>query len=143
MVKKTKKSTSPQRFLSRYVLLVPVFFLAILLIAAGFYYQPMKIWYREVRAERVLRAELIAIKKYNADLKQEISSLETTEGVSDYARSQLNLTTKGDNTIIVLQNGKPIDTSKKSRESQIANIPKNTKPFGTWTGFLDSFFGIE
>lgn len=140
----TKKPPSPRlAFLARKSVLIPLILVLLLVTSAFFYYQPLKIWYREVRQERVLRAQLIAIQEYNNHLRDEISSLETTEGMEDYARSQLDLIKKGDNAVIVLRDGEPLQAKKGSVEEEIQNLETTTKPFGTWTDFLDQLFAVR
>jgi hypothetical protein len=131
------------RFLSRWYLLVPIGLAVAAGIVFAWYYQPLQIWYRETRHERVLKAELQGIDDYNEELRHEISSLETTEGIEDYARRELNLVEKGDHSVVVTRDGQPLVAEKNTRESMVTDIPKNAKPFGAWTDFLDSIFAIE
>ncbi|MCL2882128.1 MAG: septum formation initiator family protein [Coriobacteriia bacterium] len=131
------------RFFGRWYVIVPV---ALILLAAiiGFWYYPsMKVAYHEARNERILGAQLAAVNKYNAQLQEEVKSLETTAGVEEYARRELNLVEKGDHVVIVTRDGKPIASDEVSRVTALENISAVKKPFGTWTSFLDRLFGPE
>jgi len=131
------------RFLSRWFLLIPAFLAIFVIILLSWYYEPAKIWYRETRQERVLRETLAGIEEYNTQLRDELSSLETTEGIKDYARRELNLVEEGDHSIVVTRDGVPLKAPKTTREAAVAAIPEKARPFGAWTDFWDSFFGIE
>ena len=130
-------------FFARKRVLIPTAITAILVIIGFMYYAPLKILYREARGERVLREQLVAVQQYNATVKQEIASLETTEGAEDYARSQLGLVKKGDHMVVVLQGGKRLNVATESRENQIQELEVTAKPFGIWTPFLDALFQIR
>lgn len=130
-------------FFARKRVIVPLAVAFILIITAAMYYTPLKIWYREARQERVLREQLVAIQKYNERLKVEIQSLETTEGVQDYARRELGLVQKGEHAVVVLQGGKPLKADKNTREQEIQDLQQNARPFGSWTPFLDALFGSK
>jgi len=107
------------------------------------FYPSMKIAYHEARNERVLGAQLKAVKAYNTQLQQEVQSLETTQGVADYAREQLNLVLKGDHTVIVTRDGKPITSDTTQQLQDLENNTEVKRPFGAWTTFLDRVFGSE
>ena len=141
MPKPRKKKKN--RFLSRWFLLVPAALILFALVLSAWYYEPAQIWYRETRQERVLRATLAGIHAYNQDLHRELASLETTEGVINYARRELGFKMEGDNIIVVTRNGVPIAEPRTTREEAISSIPENYRPFGTWTEFLDTLFSIE
>jgi len=131
------------RFLSRWFLLIPAILVIFAIILLSWYYEPAKIWYREERQARVLRETLAGIEEYNAQLREELYSLETTEGIKDYARRELNLVEEGDKSIVVTRGGEPLKVPKTTREAAVAAIPEKARPFGSWTDFWDSFFGIE
>ena len=130
-------------FFARKRVLIPLAVVVILAGTAAMYYRPLKIWYREAREERVLREQLVAIQKYNDDLRLQIESLETTEGVQDYATRELGLIQKGDHAVVVLQGGKPIKHSSNTREQKIQELQDTAQPFGSWTPFLDEIFGAK
>lgn len=130
-------------FLSPRFFLILAVVVAVGVILFSWYWQPLKIWYRETRRERVLRETLAAVKSYNDDLRAEISSLETTEGVKDYARRELNLVEDGEHGITVLRDGEQVKEPRDTRESLVSEIPNSYRPFGSWTAFLDSLFGAE
>jgi len=130
-------------FFARKRVLIPLATVAVLVVIGFMYYAPLKILYREARQERVLREQLVAVQQYNATVKQEIVSLETTEGAEDYARSQLGLVKKGDHMVVVLQGGKRLSIATKSRERQIQELEVTAQPFGIWTPFLDALFQIR
>ena len=131
------------RFLARWYVLVPVVLVLFAIILLSWYYEPAQIWYRETRRERVLRETLAGIEEYNEQLRIELTSLETTEGIKDYARRELNLVEEGDNSVVVTRGGVPLEEPKNTREAAVSAIPRQARPFGAWTDFLDSFFGIE
>lgn len=143
----TKKATSAAgsriRFLARPIFLVPVAIALVVIFAATLYYSSAKIWYREARQARVLESQLEAVKTYNNDLRQSISSLETTAGIADYARAELNLVEKGEHVVVVTQNGKPLDSRQEKLAHAVNTIPKTARPFGSWTPFLDALFQIK
>lgn len=124
-------------------IIIPVAILIVLVITGFMYYPPLQIWYREARQERVLREQLMAIHRYNEDLKLKIQSLETTEGVQDYARQELGLVMKGEHAVVVLQDGKPLKAKSNTREQQIQDLEDTAQPFGSWTSFLDALFRYE
>ena len=138
---KGKKKRS--RFLARWFLLVPVLFVLFASFVLAWGYEPAEIWYREVRQKRVLEETLAGIQEYNEQLREELLSLETTAGVEDYARRELGLVFEGDQVIIVTRGGAPIQEPETTREATIRAIPENAQPFGAWTDFLDTLFGIE
>ncbi len=129
----------------RWYLLIAV--LVVLVASAlifAWYYQPLKIYYHEARNERVLGAKLKAVETYNAQLEDEIKSLETTQGVAEYARRELNLVDKGDHVVIVTRDGKPVTASDEaSRLAALIDSDAIKKPYGSWTDFLDRIFGSE
>ena len=131
------------RFLARWFLLIPAVLILFAVVLLAWSYEPAQIWYRETRQERVLRETLAAVQQYNAQLQQELLSLETTEGIKEYARRELNFVAEGDQSIVVTRNGIPLSEPKNTREAAIASIPENARPFGAWTDFLDTLFGIE
>jgi cell division protein FtsB len=114
-----------------------------IILLSWYYYRSASIWYRETRQERVLTETLAGIKRFNKELRREVASLETTEGIKDYARRELNLVDRGDHSIVVTRDGVPLKAEKNTREAAVAAIPEQARPFGNWTDFLDSFFGIE
>lgn len=137
------KTPSFIHFFTRKSVLIPAMVLILILASTLLYYKPLKIWYREARQERVLREQLIAVREYNDELRKEITSLDTTEGIEDYATSQLNLVHEGDNVVIVTMDGKPLSQKAESRAEKIEELSVTSKPFGVWTSFLDSFFDIR
>ena len=144
--KKSDKKASQKRrprFLSRWFLIVPAIFLIFATVTSLWYYEAAKIWYRETRQERVLRETLAGIQMYNIELQQELNSLETTAGIQEYASRELNFVIEGDNAIVVTRDGIPLAQPRTSREDAVVSIPENAQPFGAWTDFLDTLFGIE
>lgn len=133
----------PKRFLTRWFILVPTVLLLFAGVLMAWYYEPAQIWYRETRQERVLRETLAGIQAYNEELRDEISSLETTEGIIEYARRELNFVQEGDKVIVVTRDGVPLNEPQSSREAAVSSIPGNFQPFGAWTDFFDSIFNIE
>ena len=136
----TKKKS---RFLARWFLLVPAVLVLFSIVLMSWYYEPAKIWYRETRQERVLRETLVGIQDYNSQLRDELSSLETTAGVQDFAARELGLVVEGDQSIVVTRNGVPIREPRTTREAVVTSIPDEARPFGAWTYFLDTLFDIE
>lgn len=128
-------------FIARKQVIIPLLIIALLAAVGALYYTPMKIWYREARQERVLRAQLVEIQKYNQELEQEISSLNTTEGIEDFASSQLELVYEGENAVIITKGGKPLSESTDTRAGRISRLGEEASPFGMWTPFLDALFG--
>ncbi|MCL2526157.1 MAG: hypothetical protein FWE46_03800 [Coriobacteriia bacterium] len=137
------KGQARPRFLARWFLVVPVVLAIFLAIAFSWHYEPAKILYRDVRNERVKREKLARIEEYNEELRQELASLETTEGIMAYAARELNFVVEGDHVIVVTRDGKPITEPRNTREQIIASIPETARPFGAWTDFLDTIFGFR
>ena len=131
------------RFLARWFLLVPAVLTLFIAVLLAWTYEPAEIWYREERQRRVLEETLAGIQEYNEQLREELRSLETTAGVEDYARRELGFVLEGDQVIIVTRGGVPIQEPETSREAAITSIPENAQPFGAWTDFLDTLFGID
>ena len=140
---KERDKKKRSRFLARWFLLVPAVFVLFAVVVLAWGYEPAEIWYREVRQERVLREKLAGIQEYNEQIREELLSLETTAGVEEYARRELGLVFEGDQVIIVTRGGVPIQEPETTREATIRAIPENAQPFGVWTDFLDTLFGIE
>ena len=138
-----KDSRKGSRFLSRWFLIVPVVIALFAVLSLSWYYEPAKIWYRETRQERVLRETLAGIQEYNEYLRDELASLETTAGIQEHAQRELNFIVDGDYSIVVTRDGVPISEPRTTREAAVTSIPENAQPFGVWTDFLDTFFGIE
>lgn len=138
-----KSSKASKPFFARKRVLIPLAIVIVLVATAAMYYRPLKIWYREARQERVLREQLIAIRKYNSQLKEDVQSLETTEGIQDYATRELGLIQKGDHAVVVLEGGKPLKEPANTREEEIQKLQDTAQPFGSWTRFLDALFGIK
>jgi len=122
---------------------VPAVLLLFLGVLMAWTYEPAQIWYRETRQERVLRETLAGIQEYNEELREEIASLETTEGIIEYAQRELNFVVEGYNVIVVTRDGVPITEPRNSREAVVSSIPENAQPFGAWTDFWDTVFDIE
>lgn len=137
------RSLSVGGFFTRKSVLIPILVVVLLFATAIIYYKPTRIWYREARQERVLREQLIAVRAYNDQLSEEILSLETTEGIEDYATSQLSLVHKGDNVVVVMQDGEPLKPESDSRAQRIEGLAVTSEPYGVWTDFLDALFGID
>ena len=125
------------RFVSKPWVIAPLVLVLLVSVFAIFYWQPLKIYYRELREAKVAEMQLIAIRDYNEDLRAEIASLETTAGIVEYAQRSLGLTKKGDHVIVVYQNGEPLSAAKGAREANLVNLASDAAPFGAWTGFLD------
>lgn len=142
--KKGKDSTRKVGWPARWYFIVPLALLVLVALAALWFYPSMKVAYHEARNERVLEAKLRAVQTYNTQLEQEIQSLETTQGVAEYARRELNLVDKGDHVVIVTRDGKPVTSpDESSRLAVLVNTDAVKKPFGSWTDFLDRLFGPE
>ena len=125
----------------RWYIIVPVALVVLCALVFAWYYHPLQIAYHEARNERVLGAQLKGINAYNAQLQSEIESLETTAGVADYARRELNLVEQGDHVVIVTRDGKPITSQEDSRVALLEDSEAVKQPFGAWTDFLDRLFG--
>ena len=146
-----KKERAPKKdtrrkvgLFGRWYVIVPVAFVVLAVFASFWFYPAARIAYHQARNERVLGAKLKAVNAYNAQLEQEIKSLETTQGVAEYARKELNLVDKGDHVVIVTRDGKPIAPSEEtSRFAALIESNAVKKPFGAWTNFLDRIFGAE
>lgn len=117
-----------------YVLVIVV---VLAFIFSSVYWRPIKIYYRELRQATVARAQLREVRAHNEELRVEIRSLETTAGIEEYARRSLGLVEEGDHTIVVYQNGKPINQSGEAVAVEINESPAVKEPFGQWTRFLD------
>ena len=131
-------------FFGRWYVIVPVAVLVLGAFTYFWFYPAARIAYHQARNERVLTAKLKAVKAYNAQLEQEIQSLETTQGIAEYARRELNLVEEGDHVVIVTRDGKPVSSSKdSSRLEALINTDAIKKPFGAWTDFLDRLFKVE
>ncbi|MCL2025064.1 MAG: septum formation initiator family protein [Coriobacteriia bacterium] len=143
--KSARKTTELRgRFAARWMVLLPFALILLMVLLSAVYYTPLRIWYREARQERVLAEHLAAVQAYNDQLRDSITSLETTEGIKAYARESLGLVEEGENIVIVTRNGRPISEATASeRQMEIARIPHEAQPFGAWTAFLDAIFRIE
>jgi len=142
--RRTSRKKAPQRkvkFLGRWYVIVPLALVLVGLLMSAWYYRPLQIAYHEARNERVLGAKLKAINTYNAQLQSEVESLETTAGVADYARRELNLVDQGDHVVYVTRDGKPVSSQEDSRVAAVEESDAVKKPFGAWTDFLDRLFG--
>jgi len=128
----------------RWYVIVPVAVILLAVFASFWFYPAARIAYHQARNERVLGAKLKAVNSYNDQLEQEIKSLETTQGVAEYARKELNLVNQGDHVVIVTRDGKPVTSSEEtSRLAVLIDSNAVKKPFGAWTSFLDRIFGAE
>lgn len=125
------------RFITKPWVIAPLVVIGLALIFAVFYWRPIKVYYRELREAKVAEMQLVAIREYNDDLRDDIASLETTAGIEAYAQRSLGLTKAGDHVIVVYQDGEPLSAARGSREADLANLEDNAEPFGAWTGFLD------
>ena len=131
------------RFASRLIVIVPLAIVLLIGILGVMYYTPLRIWYREARQLRVLTVQKAAIDEYNEQLRYSLESLETTEGIRMYARDYLGLVEEGDNAVVVIKDGQPLERGHDTRQIEILNIPLEYQPFGVWTPFLDTLFQIE
>ncbi|MCL2654893.1 MAG: septum formation initiator family protein [Coriobacteriia bacterium] len=141
-----RKKKAPARkvsFLGRWYIIVPLALIVLAAIIGFWYYPSLQIAYHQARNERVLSAKLEAVKAYNAQLEDEVKSLETTPGVAAYARRELNLVDKGDHVVIVTRDGKPVTSAETSKVTALENLTTVKQPFGAWTDFLDRLFGAE
>jgi len=141
--KRRDEGANKGRFAGRAIVLIPIAVVLLLALVATMYYTPSRIWYREARQQRVTIAQKEAIVAYNEELIQFRDSLETTEGIRQYAYEELGLVEKGDQTVVVMKDGRPLEKSLDTRQLEILNIPLEYQPFGAWTPFLDRLFGID
>ncbi|MCL2819010.1 MAG: hypothetical protein FWD41_04720 [Actinomycetia bacterium] len=141
--KQRNEGANKGRFAGRMIVIVPLAIVLLLALLGAMYYTPMRIWYREARQLRILTEQKAAIEEYNHQLELSLKSLETTEGIRMYAREELGLVEVGDNAVVVMRDGKPLESSHDTRQIEILNIPLKAQPFGAWTPFLDALFQIE
>jgi len=141
--KRPNEGARKSRFAGRLIFIVPIALALLLVVVSMMYYTPLRIWYREARQQRIYLAQKAAIDQYNAELLETKLSLETTEGIRQYAQQELGLVEQGDNTVVVMKDGRPLERSIDTRQLEILNIPLEYQPFGAWTPFLDRLFGIE
>jgi flagellar basal body-associated protein FliL len=141
--KKRNEGANKGRFAGRLIFIIPIALALLLVLIAVMYYTPMRIWYREARQQRVLLEQKAAIDDYNDELRETLLSLETTEGIRQYAYEELGLVEEGDRTVVVIQGGRPLQRTHDTRQIEILDIPLTYQPFGAWTPFLDRLFGIE
>jgi cell division protein FtsB len=147
-VRKRKKQESPHRrgtWITRWYIIIPLAVTVVSALIFAWYFRPLQIAYHEARNERVLAAKLKMVQTYNSQLESDIKSLETTAGIAEYARRELNLIDKGDHVVIVTRDGKPLsaDSQEASPLAALFNGSSVTSPFGAWTSFLDRIFGAQ
>jgi len=141
--KRRDEGANKGRFAGRMIFIIPFAFALLLVLVGMMYYTPLSIWYREARQLRVLTEQKQAIELYNADLRESMLSLETTEGIAVFAREELGLVEEGENAVVVVKDGKPLEKTHDTRQSEILAIPLEWQPFGVWTPFLDRLFQVE
>ena len=141
--KRRNEGANKGRFAGRLIFVIPIAAVLLFVLISMMYYTPLRIWYRENRQQRVFIAQKSAIDEYNEELRETLLSLETTEGIKQYAYEELGLVEKGDSTVVVMKDGRPLERSRDTRQLEILSIPIEYQPFGAWTPFLDSLFGIE
>lgn len=125
--------------------LLPIFIVATVAILVFAYYPVARVQYRETREREALQAELNALKTRNSRLATEVARLKTTEGVEDYARSQLGMVKRGEHVVVVTDKA-----SKPSTPTTLPSVPQidtsaetTTAPDGPWTAFLDAVFDVQ
>jgi cell division protein FtsL len=109
------------------------------------YYPVARVQYRETRERAALQSELAALQTRNSRLATEVARLKTTEGVEDYARSQLGMVKRGEHVVVVTDT-----TSRPSTPTTLPAAPKidtsdeaAAAPDGPWTAFLDAVFDVQ
>jgi len=147
-VRKRKKKEGARKrgsWTLRPYVIIPLAILVVGALIFAWYFRPLQIAYHEARNERVLDAKLKAVQTYNARLESDIKSLETTAGIAEYARRELNLIDAGDHVVIVTRDGKPVTAASQEASplAALLNSPSVTRPFGAWTEFLDRIFGPQ
>jgi len=141
--KRRNEGANKGRFAGRVIVIAPVTIVLLLAIVGAMYYTPLRIWYREARQLRVLNEQKLAIDEYNEQLRESLKSLETTEGIRMFAREELGLVEEGENAVVVIKDGKPLERSHDTKQIEILNIPLESQPFGAWTPFFDMLFQVE
>jgi cell division protein FtsL len=125
--------------------LLPIFIAATVAVLVFTYYPVARVQYRETRERATLQAEFNALKARNSRLATEVARLKTTEGVEDYARSQLGMVKRGEHVVVVTD-----VASKPSTPTTLPSSPQidtsddaTTAPDGPWTAFLDAVFDVQ
>ena len=119
----------------------PLVATALVVAFAWTYYPVARVQYQEMRQEAELEAELARLEVRNERLQREVDRLQTPEGIEDTARTSLGLIKTGEHAVVVGQDSSeatlqaPPDVS----DQQLAAHA----PAGSWTAFLDAFFGVD
>lgn len=107
------------------------------------YYPVAQVQYRETREKARLQSELDALKARNRRLGTQVASLQTPEGVEDYARTQLGMVRRGEHVVVVVDGAESRATTVAEVLPQLDSDEELVAPPGRWTGFLDLIFGVR
>ncbi len=106
--------------------------------AAWTLYPAARVQYREARERARLEAELEGLQARNEELRTQVASLKTPEGVEQVARQTLGMVKEGENAYVVM------DAEEGSRVDQPADILDTGPGDDTfWEDFLDLVFGVQ
>lgn len=120
--------------------------LSIALVVSAFvwtYYPVARVQYRETREKVRLQSELDALKARNRRLGTQVASLQTPEGVEDYARTQLGLVRKGEHVVVVVDGTESREMTTTAAMPILDSDEEMVAPPGRWVGVLDLIFGVR
>jgi cell division protein FtsL len=126
--------------------LLPLLIVGAIALFAVTYYPVARVQYRETRQRAQLQAEYSALQQRNARLGTMVARLKTTEGIQDYAQSQLGMVKQGENVVVVTDGSHPSQpaTPAIAGPPQLENSGETTvAPSGPWTAFLDAVFRVQ
>jgi cell division protein FtsL len=125
--------------------LLPLFIAATVAVLVFTYYPVARVQYRETRERAALQAEFNALNARNSRLATEVARLKTTEGVEDYARSQLGMVKRGEHVVVVTDKASKPSTPTTLPSSPVIDTSDDTTsaPDGPWTAFLDAVFDVR
>lgn len=130
-----KEMAHPVR--TRVLIIVGAFFLC-LLIAVVFLFEPVKLYYQEMRENQRLQIEYEALQERNQAIQGEVDNLNSEEGIEDRAHQEFGWVKDGEKAVSV----SGVTPSDPEYNANIA--PGSIRPPDTWySGILDPLFGVE
>lgn len=109
--------------------------MAAIIVAAWSIYPVFRLQYEHQREVRTLEAELESLKERNGELREEVDTLKTPEGVEQIARETLGLVKPGEEAYVV--------TGGTIGETSATVEPEDGEDTPVWQGVLDTLFGLE